>query len=1144
MRERKRERSGVLSAVSSYGVKMGARPCVVLVVMVVVATVRWGQAFNVLPVGLRSFSGPPGSQFGFSVALWKDVKNVKRVVVGAPSGNQTWANITFPLGAAYLCEPHLGTTDDDDDQGGGGGGACHVQPNLTPENDSIYTRRLLSFYRYTLEHYGMALGQTLVAEKGEGTKMMVCSPRYPEYFRDNYIVNNGMCYVMQDPTDVAAVKPPYNKAFKTSLTGYSVASTEDNIVMGGPMAIHGCGLVINCVRGRCGPFTTKFETGNTDKETISKKKACSDTYQGWAVQLARFGGPSNPLTIAASSPKTRNYKGQISFFPVQMKSWQDPLHVIEGEETGVLFGYALASPDLDGDGAADLVIGAPLASNTTQKLYDAGKVLIYYAPLADDGWNRPQQHILWGRYSKGRFGTSLASLGDINGDHYQDVAVGAPYAGEDGSGLVYIYNGGMQGLKPGDPKLITPSEFFPGARGFGFSLDGDQDMDGNKYPDMVIGAVHSNSALLVRASPVLKLEGSVTFRPSIIDIKKNLCKIEQAGQKMMRGVCFDVRVDLTYSSLATFSELILEYELKMTTGSNSSMLYGFTHNTDRTTKAERSTFTNKRSPWSLRTFVQRSRDNKNLAVSVTVAVTRVVSFKPKGLTPILDIFTPTSFDVSSQVVCEDESGCSTEPDLVLNAFGSPVIMVDGPVPINLNVSVEVKGDPAYGIKVEVNYPEDITYKDVDAQGFIPACRKTKPGKEEITCFIEEGKADEKIDFWLSFEHAEEKDPDLLLEGTTFSLTVTNDVKNSDPDPSNNAVRVTIPTKTKATLYPQSISEPEGVVVIVNETASQEDIDAAKTGSATFPVDSLGPRVDHVFFLNNRGPSPIHDATLLFQVPLYVQDAPLAYFVVQPTTSHGVKCNYMNTNELKLQPPRSPVTFASPSSSPSIHEMETKVQHGREKRDVEESTPPVTTSSSTSPLDSSTSPLDSSTPPFDSSTYSSTFQWTTDPAEYFSTTYDPIQSRQSESDSVVECTRPECLVTCFVPRIPAGESVKVNFSSYLVIATLNKLGRRVLLVRTSITPNVTQEGSIVINPTLAATVEVILEKPLDKDWFSVLPLWLIILAVVLAFLFILIIIFGLWKGGFFKRNRPPAEYDRQSFVQEKQITIESLQIEQE
>ncbi len=45
-----------------------------------------------------------------------------------------------------------------------------------------------------------------------------------------------------------------------------------------------------------------------------------------------------------------------------------------------------------------------------------------------------------------RFGAAIASIGDIDGNRFTDVAIGAPLE-TDSSGSIYIYNGLKDGLK-------------------------------------------------------------------------------------------------------------------------------------------------------------------------------------------------------------------------------------------------------------------------------------------------------------------------------------------------------------------------------------------------------------------------------------------------------------------------------------------------------------------------------------------------------------------------------------------------------------------------------------------------------------------------------------------------------------------------
>jgi len=66
---------------------------------------------------------------------------------------------------------------------------------------------------------------------------------------------------------------------------------------------------------------------------------------------------------------------------------------------------------------------------------------------------------LSGEFAMGRFGLSVASLSDINYDRHDDLAVGAPYAGPDKRGVVYIYNGYNEGVLP-EPSQVAAYRFY------------------------------------------------------------------------------------------------------------------------------------------------------------------------------------------------------------------------------------------------------------------------------------------------------------------------------------------------------------------------------------------------------------------------------------------------------------------------------------------------------------------------------------------------------------------------------------------------------------------------------------------------------------------------------------------------------------
>jgi hypothetical protein len=165
---------------------------------------------------------------------------------------------------------------------------------------------------------------------------------------------------------------------------------------------------------------------------------------------------------------------------------------VEANHAGDNFGSNVAcAGDVNNDGYSDVLIGAYLAEYPT---YQEGAVWLHLGSAA--GLSPAPLHRLERNISAGHFGRSLACAGDVNGDGYSDVIVGAPDAPNvnPDAGAAFVWHGSPAGLgvgfNPSPSVTLYGSTITNGS--FGWSVSTAGDVNGDGYSDVVVGAYLDN----------------------------------------------------------------------------------------------------------------------------------------------------------------------------------------------------------------------------------------------------------------------------------------------------------------------------------------------------------------------------------------------------------------------------------------------------------------------------------------------------------------------------------------------------------------------------------------------------------------------------------------------------------------------------
>jgi FG-GAP repeat protein len=309
--------------------------------------------------------------------------------------------------------------------------------------------------------------------------------------------------------------------------GFSVASAGDvngdgfaDVVVGAPgydFTQTGSGRAYLFLGGSSGLATTAAWAETPEPE--------GGAQFGWAVAGAGFvngddfadvavGAPRRDVGSFADAGKVYVFHGSAAGLDT-VPDWA--LDAPEPEDSG-RFGNAVGGSDVNGDGFGDVLVGAPGDEMLGTSF---GRAYVFTGSAVGlPAFNCATQCIANPEPQLGaEFGAVIVGAGDLNGDGYGDVAIGAPYwdllAGQNDHGRMYVYYGTQSRLSAA-ASLRTTAEPDEGAR-FAWAIADAGDVDGDGYSDLVVGAPDQD----VASVPAAANQGRMfLYRGGILGVKE------------------------------------------------------------------------------------------------------------------------------------------------------------------------------------------------------------------------------------------------------------------------------------------------------------------------------------------------------------------------------------------------------------------------------------------------------------------------------------------------------------------------------------------------------------------------------------------------------------------------------------------------
>ncbi|KAM3657361.1 LOW QUALITY PROTEIN: integrin alpha-5 [Ammospiza maritima maritima] len=841
-------------------------------------------AFNLEASRPVVFRGAPGSFFGFALDFYLPEPR-DPTLVGAPKANTSQPNVTQggavfhcpwpPQGGA--CAPidfdHIGTRTHDF----GGNSSDGAEP--------VEFKSLQWF------------GATVRAHNGS---ILACAPLYswsPPKEEGGAREPVGSCFLslgnFSKFVEYAPCRSDLNSAAGQGYCqgGFSADFTQTGrVLLGGPGSYFWQGQVMSATQeqitaGNFPEYLIQEVPGQL--QTRQAEPSHDDSYMGYSVTVGEFSGDTTQ-DFVAGVPKGNLTYGYVTILNgTNMKS----LYNFSGEQMASYFGYAVAATDVNNDGLTDLLVGAPLFMARTNGAAggarELGRVYLY---LQRGGAPPAAPAALTGTHEFGRFGSAIAALGDLDRDGYNDVAVGAPLGAEGRRGLVFIFGGGGAGLRPRPAQVLRGTGAPRGQPDFfGAALRGDSDLDGNGYPDLLVGAFGADAAVVYRGRPIVHASATLAIVPSMFNPEERGCALASGHHVSCINVTFCLNASGRHLPGPIGLALELSVDGARPGGARRALFLGggaggAPPSPTRNLSLE---VPNGGSPrcHTLPVFLRNESEFRDklspIPVSLSLALDPAVSPPPPGLSPLLSPATRTRLEAKAhiQLDCEDNV---CVPDLQLEASADRrAVFLGDRNPLNVTFLARNVGEGgAYEAELHLRPPPGALYSGV---------LRPHGNFSALSCELGGGNGSSPLVCDLGNPM---KAGASIWGGLRFTLPHLSDNSSS--------IRFELQIRSKNANNSQSAVVP--VALAVRAATRVSVLGVSRPDVVTIPeggwgpdppqrLQDLGPPVEHVYEVVNEGPGAISQGTLELSCPLGHRGHPLLYVTGHEglhncTASHG------------------------------------------------------------------------------------------------------------------------------------------------------------------------------------------------------------------------------------------------------------------